>query len=187
MAVVEQVAVDARNRRHVHTSASFDGDASSRRRRADRLRTRSPWPSKHRVEPRLRARVGSAAKQGDKQARAIARDRTARVSSIGSFLLIREVHPYVLFPPFSGSSPRLQCLRLAAAPVSFFGAEFPVTAAHAAHRNDGKVDGRNFTLVFNSALRGLRLLVFPGFPPRVSLARRGPKGLSAISLQGSPA
>ena len=37
------------------------------------------------------------------------------MSSIGSFLFIPEVYIYALFPPFSGSSPRLQCLRLAAA------------------------------------------------------------------------
>jgi hypothetical protein len=46
---------------------AIDSHASSRRRRADRLRSGPPRPSQHRVEPRLRSRVGSAAKQGDQQ------------------------------------------------------------------------------------------------------------------------
>ena len=56
-------------------------DLPSRRWRADRLRTRSPRSSKHRVEPRLCPRVGSAAKQDHQQARAVAGDRAASLNA----------------------------------------------------------------------------------------------------------
>ncbi len=81
-------------------------DPPSRRRRADRLRSGPPRSSKHRVEPRLRPRVGSAAKQDDQQARAVPGDRAARVSSIGSFLFIPRSPSLRVVPALQRQQPR---------------------------------------------------------------------------------
>src|SRR5207249_3861724 len=145
----------------------------------------SPWSSKHRVEPRLRSRVGSAAKQDYQQARAIAGDRAAGLNTAALLPPRRPALPSALLSPFNGSSPRPSCPRLLPSRPVFFCAQFALAAPQTRHRNDGRVDGRNFTLVFNRALHARS----SGRTPRRSLsrgraaalARRGSKGLSARS------
>jgi len=106
-------------------------DLLSRRRRADRFRPGPPRPSQHRVEPRLRAGVRSAAKQGDQQARAVPRDSAAGLNAPPS---LPPHQPRVTIRPsltFQRQQPEAFVPAAAAVSPPFFGAEFAVTAAHA--------------------------------------------------------